>query len=53
MTHRLAARRHLVEIGQVHAAVARIGGLGEADKARQRAYRQSLRAQFGLRAADR
>ena len=51
VTHRLAARRHLVEVSQVHAAIARLGGAGEQERARQRAYRTALRTQFGLRVA--
>ncbi len=53
VTHRLAARRHLVEVSQVHAAIARLGDIGERDRARQRAYRARLRSQFGLRVASR
>ncbi len=53
VTHRLAARRHLVEVSQVHAAIARLGGIGDEDRARQRAYRSKLRSQFGLRIATR
>ena len=53
VTHRLAARQHLVEISQVHNAVARLGGISEQDRARQRAYRSKLRSQFGLRVAAR
>ncbi len=51
VTHRLAARQHLVEVSQVHAAIARLGGIDQHDRARQRAYRTSLRAQFRLRVA--
>ena len=51
VTHRLAARRHLVEVGQVHAAIGRLSAIGEQDRARQRAYRTELRTQFGLRVA--
>jgi hypothetical protein len=53
VTHRLAARRHLVEIGQVHAAVARLGGISLLERGRQRAYRRKLRSEFGLKAATR
>ena len=53
ITHRLAARQHLIEIGQVHNAVARLGRISEQDRARQRAYRSKLRSQFGLRVASR
>ncbi len=53
VTHRLAQRRHLVEVSQVHAAIGRLGRIDERDRARQRAYRAKLRAQFGLRFATR
>ena len=50
-THRLAGQKHLGEVARIHRLVGRGPALPEPDRMRQRAYRDQLASQFGLRLA--
>lgn len=50
-THRLAGQKHLGEVARIHRLVGTQPTLLDADRMRQRAYRDQLANQFGLRLA--
>lgn len=50
-THRLAGQKHLGEVARIHRLVGTQPTVLDADRMRQRAYRDQLARQFGLRLA--